>query len=301
MAQDNHSSFKNLIRAAWDATAEERVRFFAFIILFVFAYSIDLLVPWAIGYVLGVFVQHGFSEEAYRLALMGIGAYVGLRFATTFCHHYARYLQNTVAFNARMYTMRRVFEGLLRYPLRWHVGHHSGENLSKLQRSIAAVDSTIATYVWQIVEGLVKVVFASIAIFALDFWVAVNVAGMSLVTIVVMIFFNKRLVRNIRENNLFYDKINRTCVDYLSNVITVKTLKLESAAYKYLHHHQPAGLSISKTISRFQELKWASVGVGYGVVLGSSLLIYFYGHRGFQGAFDVAQVYVLMNYLDRIF
>lgn len=301
MAESTFHSFKSLISAAWLATCAERLRFFAFIALFILAYSIDLIVPWTIGYVLGVFVQHGFTEEAYEKSLWGIGAYVALRFLNTFCHHYARYLQNTVAFSVRMHTLRRIFAAILKYPLCWHVAHHSGENLSRLQRSTGAVDNTIATYVWQIVEGLVKVVFASAAIFALDFWVAVNVFSMGLVTILIMILFNRKLVRNIRENNLFYDKINRTCMDYLSNVITVKTLKLEDAAYKYLRVQQPAGLQISKTIAKFQELKWGSVGLGYGLVLGSSLLIYFHGHRGFAGPFDVAQVYVLMNYLDKIF
>jgi len=301
MPQSTFFSFKRLVRNSWLATQGERLRFLAFVLLFVLAYSIDLAVPWTIGYVLGIFVQHGFTGDSYQKSLWGIGAYVVLRLLNTFCHHYARYLQNTVAFGARMDTMRRIFAAILKYPLRWHVSHHSGENLSRLHRSVAAVDSMVATYTWQIVEGFVKIIFASAAIFALDFWVAVNVFGMGLVTVLIMILFNRRLVRNIRENNLFYDKINRTCMDYLSNVVTVKTLKLEEAAYNYLRAHQPSGLQISKTIAKFQELKWGSVGVGYGLVLGTSLLIYFYSHRGFAGPFDVAQVYVLMNYLDKIF
>lgn len=301
MAQATYLSFKSLVSAAWRATAEERLRFYGFILLFVAAYSIDLLVPWAIGFVLGIFVQHGFTAEAYRLGFLGITAYVGLRVLTTLCHHSARYLQNTVAFSARMHTMRWVFEGLLKYPLRWHVAHHSGENLSRLNRSVGAIDSAVGTYVWQIVEGLVKVIFASIAIFALDFWVAINVIGMCSLTIFMMIFFNKRLVHGIRENNVFYDRLNRTCVDYLTNVITVKTLKLERAAYDYLRLSQPAGLRLSKSISLLQEAKWGSVGIGYGLVLGSSLWIYFSGNRGFAEPLDVAKVYVLLNYLDRIF
>ncbi|HQH26110.1 MAG TPA: ABC transporter ATP-binding protein, partial [Oligoflexia bacterium] len=37
------------------------------------------------------------------------------------------------------------------------------------------------------------------------------------------------------------------------------------------------------------------------IVIGSSLIIYFYTHKQHSVAIDVAQVYVLINYLDRIF
>ncbi len=301
MNQRLSTSMRTLVRASWEATSQVRPRFFAFLILFVLAYSLDLLVPWAIGYILGVFVQHGFTPLAYELCLYGVGAYIGLRLAYTFCHHYGRYLQNIVAFHVRMRTLSRMFETFLGFPLRWHVNHHSGENLSKLHRSVGAIDAVIGNYIWQIVEGVVKFAFASIALFALDLWVALNVLAMGVVTVLVMILFNKKLTGNIRANNTFYDTLNRTCVDYLFNIVTVKTLRLEKGAQSYLRSHQPQGLGISKRISLFTELKWGSVGFGYAVVLGTSLLIYFYGHEGFKGPFDVAQVYVLMNYLDKIF
>ena len=272
-----------------------------FVLCFVIAYTVDLLVPWSIGYILGVFVKSGFTEAAFQQSLYGVAAYVGLRMINTFFHHLGRYIQNTVAFTARMHALTEIFEAFISFPLRWHVNHHSGENLSKLHRSVGAIESTIGTYVWQIVEGVVKVVFASVAIFALDFWVAVDVLTMSIVTMVTMILFNAKLTSRIRRNNAFNDRLNRTCVDYLFNIVTVKTLKLEGPALDYLEHHKTDGLALSQKISKYSELKWGSVGTGYGLVLGSSLIIYFYHHKGFSGPFDVAQVYVLMNYLDRIF
>ena len=299
--RSTYRSFRELVKASWVATAGERPRFFAFVTLFIVAYSLDLLIPWAIGYTLSVFVQEGISQTAYNHALWGIGAYMALRLAYTFCHHLGRYIQMSVAYSARMETLTRLFDAFLTYPLNWHVSHHSGENLSKIHRSTGAIDSTIGTYVWQIIEGMVKVVFASIAIFALDFWVAVNVFVMSMVTITFMIMFNKRLVARIRKNNAFYDKINRICVDYLFNIVTVKTLSLEKAAKGYLRNHRDDGLLLARKISKYSELKWGSTGVGYAIVIGSSLMIYFHGHQNDLKPFDVAQVYVLLNYLDKIF
>lgn len=290
-----------MLHGAWDSTKGARPRFFAFVSLFVFAYTIDLLSPWAIGYTLGVFVRDGFSDEAFRQACLGLGAYVLLRLIYNICHHLGRYLQLQVSFEGRMETLERMFSTLLRFPLSWHVDHHSGENLSRLHRSAGAIDTTIGTYVWQMIEGVVKIAFASIAIFALDFWVAVNVVAMGVVTILFMVLFNRRLVQSIRANNAFLDRLNRICVDYLYNIITVKSLNLESNSIGYLTGQRAEGRVINRRIIGFSELKWGTVGIGYTFVIGTSLLIYFTNHRELEGAFDIAQVYVLLNYLDRIF
>lgn len=295
------NSFFELTAAAWQATTGERVRFFVFIFLYIFSYSIDLLVPWAIGYTLAALVKEGFTPEAYEQALWGVGAYMCLKLLYTFGHHLGRYLQNTVAYSARMATLTKLFETFLVFPLDWHVHHHSGENLSKMQRSTGAIDQTIGTYVWQIVEGTVKVFFAGIAIFYLDFWVAINVLVMAFATIFFMILFNKRLISRIRRNNAFYDKINRICVDYLVNIVTVKTLSLEEAARGYLENHRNDGLYLSKKISKYSELKWGSTGIGYALVISSSLVIYLNGHKSLSAPFDVQAIYVLLNYLDRIY
>ena len=301
MGDQARHSVRHLVAGVWQATDGSRGRFLLFVLLFVAAQVFDLLTPWAIGYTLGIFVERGFSDEAYRLAVYGVGAYIALRLLYTVTHHLGRYIQLSVSYGARMTTIEGPFSQLLRFPLSWHVQHHSGESLSKLHRSAGAVDVTVGTYVWQAIEGLAKVVFASIALIALDQWVALNVIAMGVLTILAMLFFNSVLVRSIRENNAFQDRLNRVFVDYLYNIITVKSLGLEHGAESYLQSRRLEGERLNRRIVRFSELKWGSVGVGYSLVMGSSLLIYFYAHRGLSGAFDVAQVYVLLNYLDRIF
>ena len=301
VASQETPSFRALFAGAWRAVEGVRLRFFLFVVLFIVSYTIDLLAPWAIGYTLGVFVRGGFGPEVLGDALLGVAAYVGFKLAHTITHHLGRYFQITTAFEARRTELERIFGQLLVFPLSWHVDHHSGESLSRLQRSAGAVDAVVGTYVWQIIEGLVKVVFASIAIVTLDFWVAINVTAMGIVTILVMVLFNKRLTSYIRRVNAFYDRLNRVCVDYLFNIVTVKSLNLEPSAKQYLTDFYPTGRQLARRIAAFGELKWGAVAVGYTLVMGSSLVIFFYRHQGIDQPFEVAEVYVLLNYLDRIF
>jgi len=295
------SSIKLLAIASWDSTLADRARVWAFASLYVLAYSIDLLGPWAIGLTLKVFVRDGLTPESLKIGVWGVGGYVALRMVSALLHHFARYLQGTAAYQARFRKLDEIFTAFLSFPLKWHVHHHSGENLSRLQRSVGAVEALVGNYSWQIIEGMVKFVFATIAIFALDVTVAVAVLIMGCATVATMILFNARLTRNIRKNNRFYDRLNRTCVDYLSNIITVKTLRLEEPAAHYLRGQKDDGFKLCKKIWKYQELKWGTIGVGYNLVIGAALLIYFYSHAGVGHAFDIAHVYVLQNYLDRIF
>lgn len=289
------------MRASWESTTGIRVRLFTFISLYIVAYSIDLLVPWAIGWILGVFVKQGLTDAALREGLKGIGIYVALKMLYAATHHFGRYFQGTTSYNARFKKLEEVFTALISFPLKWHVNHHTGENLSKLHRSVGAIESVVSNYIWQIIDGVMKFFAATLLIFALDVEVAITVLVMGCITVMVMILFNARLTRNIRKNNRFYDRLNRTCVDYLSNIITVKTLRLEAPAISYLTEQRDEGFRLSRKIWKYQELKWGTIAVGYSLVMGTSLYVYFGNQRELGTAFDVAQVYVLLNYLDRIF
>lgn len=293
-------STKVLVGAAWESTAGDRLRFLSFVILYILSCLIDLMVPVAIGITLERYVKDGFAFSFVNAAFWGVLAYVGLQVVRHFLHHYGRYLQGTAGFNARFTKLQQVFAAIIGFPLKWHVNTHSGENLSRLHRSVGAIEQMINNYSSQIIDGVVKFVFASIAIFAIDLKVATAVLPMGLATVLIMIMFNTRLTRNIRKNNRFYDRQNRTCFDYLRNIITVKTLRLEEPAVKYLTEQRGDGLRICRKIWKYQELKWGTVGIGYSLVTGTALLIYFSDHRSVSAPGDVAQIYILLNYLDRI-
>lgn len=291
----------NLLRASWESTRNQRGRFFLFIFLFISSYVFELLIPWALGYAIDAFVKHGVTDVGFRLAGMGIAAFLICRMVNALFHHFARYVQTTVAYSARMSTLIGIFKAIFTFPLHWHTRHHSGDNLSKLHRSAGAIDSVIGTYTWLVIEGVVKTVFATAALFALDVWVACNVIAMGCVTIFFMVFFNKRLTAKYRQNNTFSNKINRICIDYLFNVVTVKTLGLEKAAGGYLEVQRDEGLHYTRKIAKYSELKWGTTSVGAAIVMASSLMLYFYKLQVTGAPFEVQPVYVLMAYLDKIF
>jgi ABC-type multidrug transport system fused ATPase/permease subunit len=294
-------AFLELGSAVWGAVRQDKLRFFVFVAFFMTGFSLELASPWAIGHVLSIFVQQGLNAQSYRAGLWGISIYVGLKFSSLLFHHVARYLEIQVAYRARLHTLNSVFGAYLSFPLPWHVNHHSGDSLSKLHRAAGAIESVVGTYIWQVIDGLVKVVFAGVALFALNFWVAVNVLGVALGTLVLVLVFSRKLVEGIRANNSFIDRLNQICVDYFSNVVTLKTLGLQQHAQAHLEQQRVEGMRTTEKVARLGELKWASIGLGYSLLIGSSLVIYFRDITHSGGVLDVGSVYVLLNYLDRVF
>ena len=70
------------------------------------------------------------------------------------------------------------------------------------------------------VLGLALSIACSILIFALDFYVAVNVLLISALTIFMMVFFNRLLVHRIRRNNLFFN-LHQLIIYFFSIIIFV--------------------------------------------------------------------------------
>lgn len=295
------NSIRGLFHASWVSTQGDRVRLFLFCTLYVLALSAEFGVPYIIGNILDLFTSRGLTKEAFDQALWWVLGYVVLRISYSLMHHVGRYLQLGCAYRARFKKLEEVFSALVHFPLKWHVLHHSGENLSRLNRSVGAIDAVIGNYTWQIIDGVVRLLVSTVLIFYLNYVVGLTILLMGCGSTVIMLMFNARLTKAIRKINRFNDRVNRTCVDYLSNIITVKTLHLEEPAVKYLTAHRLDGEALTKKIAKYQELKWGSIGIGYTLVVGASLLLYFYTRTVVGGTFSATPVVMLMDYLNRAF
>jgi ABC-type multidrug transport system fused ATPase/permease subunit len=76
---------------------------------------------------------------------------------------------------------------------------------------------------------------------------------------------------------------------------------LENPAISYLTRQRDEGFRLRRKIAKYEELKWGTIAVGYSLVMGASLYVYFNNQRHLGTAFDIAKVYVLLDYLNRIF
>lgn len=291
---------KNLVRVSWDTTAKERFNVILFIIIFILAYAVDLLSPVFLGFALKELAEGGFSDESIKKIILLLLGYVGVRVFVVTSHHVARVIQLRAGLSAKLESLERLLTACLMYPLRWHLKRHSGENLNRIHRASGAVEAVISTYIWQVIDGLVKIIFAASAIAFLNYKVVLIVFLTSAISIYFMLLFNQRVLDQIKAMNFFWDRTNKLLVDTLTNIVSVKMLSLEKALSERVANYGPRGKEIYKKFAKFAELKWGSIGVGFALMSGFSVLVYILDLRARGMAIDIAYVYILLDYLNRI-
>ncbi|MCX7953072.1 MAG: ABC transporter ATP-binding protein/permease [Deltaproteobacteria bacterium] len=291
---------KNLISVSWDVTSLQRAQTVLFILVFISAYAVDLLAPVCLGFALRELAQKDLSVEGTDKALLFILGYVIIRIFVVSAHHFARIIQLRTGLEAKLESLQRLLTACLLYPLKWHLKRHSGENLNRIHRASASIEAVIATYIWQVIDGLVKVVFAASAIAFLNFKVVLIVILTSALSVYFMLFFNKRLLDFVKAMNFFWDRANKLLVDTLTNIVSVKMLGLEEALSERISRFRPQGSNIYKKLSRFMELKWGSIGIGFAIMSGLSIVVYVLDLKSRGNQIDIALIYILLDYLNRI-
>ncbi|MCS6893668.1 MAG: ABC transporter ATP-binding protein/permease [Deltaproteobacteria bacterium] len=291
---------KNLVAVSWESTWQNRFGFFAFVLIFVFAYGIDLLSPWFLGKTLSELADKGVTQASLSNILGYILIYVLIRISVVSLHHLGRIIQLRTGFESKLESLQRLLVSCLTYPLKWHLKRHSGENLNRIHRASAAVEAVISTYIWQVIDGLVKVIFAAAAIAYLNFKVVVIVMITGAISVYFMLFFNKKLLDYVKAMNFFWDRVNKLLVDTLTNIVSVKMLGLEKALADRVIKSRAQGSGVYKKLARFMELKWGSIGIGFVLMTGLSIIVYLFDLKSKGQAVDIAAIYVLLDYLNRI-
>ncbi len=291
---------RNLLIFSAESTVKYKFQAISFVLIFLMAYTLDLLAPWFLGYILQHIANTQLDSDSIKYIFTLLLWYVLVRVTVVSLHHFARIIQIRTGFESKLESLKTLLMACLSYPLKWHLKRHSGENLNRIHRASAAVEAVISTYIWQIIDGLVKVIFAIAAIAYLNFKVVVIVVLTSTVSVYFMLVFNRKLLEYVRAMNFFWDRLNKYLVDTLTNIVTVKMLSIENALNDRLAKLHPQGSNIFKKLPKYMEFKWGSVGIGFAIMTGLAIMVYILDFKSRGESVDIAKIYVLLDYLNRI-
>ena len=117
------------------------------------------------------------------------------------------------------------YQTLTQLPLAWHADHHSGDTINRL--------NTSANALYQFAIGQMTYVLCVISFFGplimlyfLNPKISLLAFGISCVAMYVIRFFDKKLIRCIRNYNTAMHKISATLYDFISNMRTIIIVKL---------------------------------------------------------------------------
>jgi ABC-type multidrug transport system fused ATPase/permease subunit len=195
---------------------------------------------------------------------------------------------------------RNIQLGLLgkatRLPLRWHQAHHSGETIDQVSRAASALaDFTeTASLILQIFARLVgAVVMMSIFMPTAGLVILANAA---LVVLVVTVF-DWYLVPLYEEANKVLNRVASRIQDYLTNIRTVISLRLEDRVVEEVDAQLMKLRPVTQRAAILQEAKWFTANLLVDVTRALTLFGFVFGKVWAEEKVEFGPLFALNEYL----
>lgn len=269
---ENH--YGNLLKTTWKYGNENRRKMVGFYIMFVFANLVEMVEPALLALLLNT-IQKG-GDKIIQKSLVFLGLYASISLFFWVFHGPARVMERNTAFQIVKNYREQLFKVLSHLPLKWHKDHHSGLVMSRVEKASRALkDFADDSYIY--IQTIVRFVVSLVAIFYL-LPISGFIAFLMGVAVVLVIFrFDKIIVKNIREINELTHRADSVFYDYVTNVITVITLRLEKLAK---HEVVKKIMKIYPTWREnnvVNEVKWFTISMGMALMNLAVLFLYIYG------------------------
>ena len=200
-------------------------------------------------------VQYQSGGELIASAKVYLALSVLLGVAFWLFHGPSRVMETTIAFVVKRALQMALFRKVTSLPMSWHRAHHSGETIDQVAKAATALgDFTESGF--EVIHLLTRFV-GSVALLA---WLmpaagaAVTIVGA--LAVLVIVLFDRRLVQQYRALNKRFNEVAASVQDYLTNVATVISLRLEQRVERELQERTDRILPLWRKNSITNEFKW---------------------------------------------
>jgi ABC-type multidrug transport system fused ATPase/permease subunit len=243
--------------AVWRyARAPERRTLILLYTCFIIANFALVAQPWVLGQVINALQQGG--DHLITNTFKWLGGYSALMVVFWAVHGPSRVAEVVSAIKIKQNFNDTFYQMLTALPLQWHQDHHSGNTINRIRK---AGDALYDFGSWQFIhiESTVRFFGPIAVLFYLDAGVAWILVGMSIFTFVMLAWADKKLIPLLHAENEQEHHYASALFDYLSNITTVITLRLERLTRTELQHRFAKIIPICHRRMIRNEIKWFSV------------------------------------------
>ncbi|MCC7527541.1 MAG: ABC transporter ATP-binding protein [Candidatus Melainabacteria bacterium] len=296
-----------LLVTGWAYAGKHRSIIVLYTVMFALAQAMMLAEPYIIGKLINC-LQAGVTGAATGTAkhdhLMDqVKFYLLIYFVTQVgfwvFHGPGRLLERFVAFNMKAAYKGKLFSTLTRLPLKWHREHHSGDSIDKVNRASNSLFEFFDTSF-----EIAYMFFRLIGSMAVLVWfmpgAGVIASAVTLLAIVVIFCFDKILVKNYSTLNRFENSTASAVHDYVTNIISVITLRLEHRVHGEVSRRMFLPLSLFKSNNAVNEIKWCITTVLIASMIVAVLGWYTATTVGVGKTIEGGTFFTLFEYLRRI-
>ena len=249
-------SLGHLYRSIWRFAKGSRLTMLAAMLMLAGASSVKLALPWLTAQAINT-LQQAPTGSAGTAALW-VAAILAVYAGAWMLHGPGRVLERNVGVRVREGVADALYAKLTRAPLAWHERQHSGEVQNRVaQASQGLYDFAQKQFVYlQSGVNFVGPVVALMMLSATSGWIAL--VGYVLVACVILRFDRALIVLATRENHA-ERRYAAGLLDFLGNVSTVLSLRVQSSTRRLLGHRLQAVFGPLKRSIVLNEMKWCAV------------------------------------------
>ncbi|MDA3836154.1 MAG: ABC transporter ATP-binding protein [Nanoarchaeota archaeon] len=291
----------NMFKTEWKYLQKYRGRFIIYMSLFLIAALVSLLTPLVIGKIFN-FIQAG--EVADPATLMKLLWMISLIFVIQVIfwlfHGTARVFENLTGFMVhRNYTNDKI-KKVLDLPVSWHKDHHSGDTIDKINKGRGSLKSFSEYMTFQVLYAIVNIFGAAAFLFFIDFKIGIFVFLFSSLVLFISMSFDKKMNKKYKEMNKFSNKLSSAVFDYVSNIVTVLTLRLKKTVRAEVDKKISVSYPLHKKIQYLNESKWAIASISVSFMVVVALAWKAYSDYNANGIILLGTLYMLYGYINSI-
>ncbi|MBN9418234.1 MAG: ABC transporter ATP-binding protein [Candidatus Eremiobacteraeota bacterium] len=279
-----------LCRALWRHAAGHRRVVILYVTLSILAVVVQLAAPLLMAQLMNSLSQPGIDNRACWL--LGLYALTGVVF---WClHGPSRVMETTVAFHIKRAFQVSLMEKVTALPVRWHRDHHSGQTIDQVSKGVTALG--------EFAEGGFELLHLSarfVGSIALLTWLmplaGISMIGVTGLTAVAIVLFDRKLLPQYEGLNLAYNRVAAAVQDYLTNISTVISLRLESRVVREVQTRIGAIYPLYRKNIVLNEWKWFTTARLVDFSQAGLLLVLILSHKA-----NVGTVYAVFEYLRNL-
>jgi ATP-binding cassette subfamily B protein len=292
-----------LVRTGWRHAGKQRRLMVTALCLFGFAQATMLSEPWVIGQLLNCVQKNVSAHAPADKFLHDIYYYLSLFFTIEFVfwifHGPGRFVERVAMFHIKVNYKCRLFQILTELPLQWHRDHHSGDSIDKINKATNSLaDFFDASF--EVTYMLFRFIGTQIILFFFMPVAGAVAISTAIVAVTIIFKFDQVLTKQYRELNRMENYVASAVHDYVTNIISVITLRLEGPVVNEVQKRLLNRWDLFKVNATLNEFKWFLTTLVIVIMTVAVLLWYTHKTLAAGEVIMAGTFFTLFEYLRRI-
>lgn len=293
MKNPSGNMFLSLFRTAWRYAGDARPHIVLFYGVFLTANIIVAFQPLVLANIINT-IQEG--ATATQKTLLWAGVYGGLTVIFWLLHGPARVIERRAGFTVFRNFVTALYRMITDMPLRWHQDHHSGETINRVNKAGRSLfNFTQAQFVF--IQMAVRFGMSMILLGLYSGWVLAVSLLTSTIIVVLIRRFDAVLIPLIESGNEREHRLNAALYDYIGNIVTILTLRLQNDTCAEVQHRIADIKPPFWRDTVVNEWKWGMVNIVLVVTQVGIVSAYIVLHLWRHEALAVGTVVAIFQYL----